>query len=121
MDTFYLAIQIAQLLWLIGLTVATWLRKPGLDAGAAVDRIKEDFLTMHETHRAAVERQLRDGEKRMTEIETHMEHMPTKDEVAHLEGTVRTIDTRTMGMAEGLNGLRTSVTRIEDYLLRPKR
>lgn len=94
-------------LWNSGLTAAIWLRKPGTDAGLAVDRMRVDFDLRINSLTAQI-----------TEIRTHMSHMPDSEELAALEGTVKQINERTSSLADGVVTIRASLGRIEDYLLR---
>lgn len=100
---------VALALWNAGLTIAMWLRKPGQDAGAAV-----------ETLRAAHGAELAGINNRLVSIETDMKHMPTSEELAQLEGMVGTVNERTKGMAEHMTRVSVQLNRIETYLLEKK-
>jgi len=95
--------------WSAGLTAAMWLRKPGVDAAGAVSALKE-----------ATAMKLELLNNRLTTLEERVQHMPTSDELSELEGTVRAIDERTVGLAEAVTTIRTSVARIENFLLHTK-
>lgn len=94
--------------WLITglLAVAVWLRKPGEDAGKAIDQLRtemaEEFAEMGH---------------RVTVVEERIKHMPTTSELAELDGTVRAISMQTAGLAEAIGTMRTQLNRIETYLL----
>src|SRR5574337_259608 len=103
-------IELSIVLWNCGLTAAMWLRQPGVEAARAVDELRSD-----------VDTRLQEQGTRITEIRTHMEHMPTSEELLELEGTVRQINERTSGLTEGMATVRSSLVRIEDYLLRERR
>lgn len=91
-------LAVLALLWNCALTAALWLRKPGVDAGKAVDELRG----------------------RLTTIEAHMQHMPTNEELATLEGMVKQLNERTEGLSEAISTVRTQLNRIENYLLTPK-
>lgn len=93
--------------WLVTLALATtvWLRKPGTDAGLAVNRLRAD-----------VDLLLNAYTQRLTEIEAHMKHMATSEQLAQLSGTVMRIDERTQATDNALDHLRIQLNRIEDYL-----
>ena len=74
--------------------VILWLRKPGADAAAAVTSMRE----------------------RLGLVEERIKHMPTSEELAELEGSVRTINERTAGMNEAMNAMRGQLSRIDDFL-----
>ncbi len=100
------ALTALSIVWNIGLTVIVWLRKPGEDAGAAVAQLGAELKRDIATHSA-----------RLAEIETHMEHMPSSEELAKLEGTVMEINARTEAQSEQLRTVSAALTRIETYLL----
>lgn len=100
-------IELAIVLWNVGLTAAVWLRKPGEDAGRAVKELRDDM-----------DDKLKTQGSQITEMRTHMQHMPTNDELLELEGSVKEISERTAGLQRNMDAVRASLTRIEDYLLR---
>ena len=78
--------------------VVIWLRKPGQDASAAVGKMKT----------------------RVDVLEERIKHMPTTDELTELEGTVKAIKATLDGMADSHDVVRTTLTRVENYLLNHK-
>jgi predicted nucleic acid-binding Zn-ribbon protein len=94
--------------WLVMgiISLVVWLRKPGEDAKGAVTQLREST----DSQFAAVAR-------RLTTLETHLEHMPTSEELAKLEGTVKQIDERTEGLSEALVQVRKQLDRIENFML----
>lgn len=90
--------------------VVLWLRKPGQDAAAAVRSLGE-----------RVDGQIAALQKEQAVLKERVDHMPTDDELTELEGTVRAINERTVGMASGMDTVRTQLNRIEQYLLNAKR
>lgn len=116
MDT-YLILPLLSLLLNLGLSVLMWVRRPGEEAGRALDAFKDQVAQQVRDHKAAADQahQLLSG--RLTELETHMEHMPTTDELRKLEVAVMQIAERTSGLSEGMAGMRASLSRIETWLL----
>jgi hypothetical protein len=99
-------LDLVQWVFTVALGLFVWLRKPGEDAGAAVATLRADHDQRLHQHAA-----------RLTEIEAHMEHMPTSEELKELEGTVREIGQRTAGIADSMTTMRATLARIETYLL----
>lgn len=96
-------------LWNVCLTIGHFLRKPGEDAGAAVESLRAE----HGAELAAIKSDV-------VAIKTELKHMPTSEELAELEGTVKQINARTEGMAENMSTVRSQLNRIENYLLNAK-
>lgn len=103
-------VELVIVLWNCALTGVLWLRKPGVDAARAVDELRVDM-----------DGRLYRQAQQITAIQTHMEHMPTNDELVALEGAVKEINERAAGLARNMDTVRASLHRIEDYLLRGKR
>lgn len=99
-------LDLVQWLVTLGLAITVWLRKPGEDAGKAVDALRADH-----------DQRLHQHGQRLTEIEAHMEHMPTTEDLKELEGTVKEIGERTAGIADGMGTMRATLARIETFLL----
>lgn len=95
------ALDLAQSLALVVL----WLRKPGQDAATAVN-----------TLRAHVDDLASDLRDRQALIEERIAHMPSDAELAKLEGAMKVIDARTLGMADNVVTLRGQMNRLEDYI-----
>jgi hypothetical protein len=113
MPEIYIALQVFQIVWLVGLTLITYMRKPGLEAGAAAKHIEAEFARAMESHRSETQRELRVHEVRLAEIDAHMRHLPTSEHVER-------IASRTEGLADGMATVRTQLNRIEAYLLGAK-
>ena len=96
-------------LWSAGLSIVVWLRKPGEDASSAVKDLRDEITA-----------ELGQVNSRLTKIETEIEHMPTSEELAELEGTVKQINERTAAQSEALKAVASAVARIENYLLTAK-
>lgn len=88
------------------IAIAAWLRKPGEDAQEALRR---HIGTEHATLR-----------EKVSTMEERIRHMPTSDELAELEGTVKKVEERTAGLNEGLLQVRKQLDRIESFLLNNK-
>lgn len=101
----------------VALAVSVWLRKPGTDAGKAVEALKQAVGERFDAHRELHAAEMRRQGERITEIEAHMEHMPTSEELRVLEGTVKQIAERTQGMSDRMTGITATLNRIEHHLL----
>lgn len=108
-DTLKTYIEIGMVLWNVALTAAHFMRKPGEDAGKAVGEL-----------RTAMTAEIGELKDRLIKVETNVEHMPTSEELAKLEGTVKQIDERTEGLSEGMSTVRNQLNRIENFLLTSK-
>jgi hypothetical protein len=75
-----------------------WLRQPGKDAKESVAAIKG----------------------RVDVLEERMEHMPTKEKLAELDGKVQGMKATLESVKEGQAALRVTLDRIEQYLLQSK-
>lgn len=97
--------------WLVtGLIAATvWLRKPGEDAGEAVSLLRKELS-----------KQLSGLIHRLIVVEERIKHSPSSEELAELEGTVKTISAQLLSQSESNAVMRAQLTRIESYLLNRK-
>ena len=100
------SLGVFNVLWSLALTAAIYLRKPGVDAAAAVELL-----------RAEMARTLRKEDQRLTEIETHLNHMPSREELREVEGTLKQVSERTLGMSARVDSLATTLSRSETFLL----
>lgn len=94
---------------IIVVAIAAWLRKPGIDAEAAVKTLSDGQARLHEEHRM-----------RLTMVESQLKHMPTKDELTELEGTVKAINERTEGMDDAMKRITHQLDLIQRYLMERK-
>jgi hypothetical protein len=94
------------LVWNAMLSVTVWLRKPGEDAGAAVNTLRNETAE-----------EVADLDHRVTVVEQQIKHVPTTSEMAELDGTVRSIAMQNSGLVEAIGTMRTQLNRIETYLL----
>jgi hypothetical protein len=89
----------------IALALALWLRKPGEDAGKAVEALRVDIDTRLQQHG-----------QRITQIEVHMEHLPTKEELYEVKAQLREAVQRIAGMADGVGTIKSDLALVKDYL-----
>lgn len=99
-------LDVLQTLGIIGLGFVTWLRKPGEDAGEAVGELKAEQARFNQV-----------VHDKVTTMEERIKHMPTSNELSELEGTVKAINERTLGLAEAIVSVRASQARVESFLL----
>lgn len=127
MPELYIVLQAAQLLWMVGLTAAIWLRSPGIEAGKAARKVEEDMERALKEQAESTQRQFRDQAEstqrqfgsqlvKITQIETHMSHMPNTQEMQQLHSQVSVIEERTSMLIESIGGLSSGVNRINDWL-----
>lgn len=103
-------IDVIQTLAIIAIGVITWIRKPGEDAGASVLALRNEVLSLH----AAMT-------TRQATLEERLRHMPNSEELAELEGTVKTIATQNANQSERLSIMTSQLNRIENFLLNAHR
>ena len=104
---FYL--DLVQWLVTLALAVTVWLRKPGKDAGQAVLAMRKELDEVIADHR-----------QRLIKIETHLSHMATSEALGALGGTVQKLIERASGLNEQMRVMRTTLDRIEQFLLNHK-
>lgn len=100
-----LLLDIAQWLVTLGLAVSVWLRRPGNDALGAVALLKTDLDT-----------RLQAQSVRLVSIETHLEHLPSIEDLGDLKSLIKQLTERSEGAAETMRNLRKQLDRIEDFL-----
>lgn len=101
-----LALYGFQILWLVGLSLVAFLRRPGLEAGQAVSKHREEVVLA--TGRL---------EQRLHAVEQQLQHMPTAAEVAALQVAVGRLTERTDALSERIQSIAAPLGRIEGYLL----
>jgi len=119
--------------WLctLGMAAVMFLRKPGEDAAAAVASLKREteatLRVLDDDHDKALQALRRDvagtlskHANRLATFEERLQHTPTSDELAVLEGTVKAVSAQMTSLQEALIAVRQSQLRIEDYLLNHK-
>lgn len=84
-----------------------WLRRPGEDASKAV----EAFRQAHTEAMGVIK-------GRVDVLEERVRHVPTSEELAQLEGEVRSLSSSIAGVMQQVAEVRSSTRRIEDFLLR---
>lgn len=110
-------VGLVQTLWLLGLSVTLWLRKPGTQAQESVRSLQESMAAQTASLTGTMLRQHSDLDQRLKAVETDMKHMPTSEEMARLDGTVRVVGEQARSMAISMDGLRGQMARIETYLM----
>ena len=109
LNDFQLWLNIINTLGLIAVGVTVWLRKPGVDAAAAISKMGSDQAVVNEKHGT-----------RLTQIETNIKHMPNGDDLRELEGSMKAIRAEIQGMTHAFGRQEAQVTRIADYLMNKK-
>jgi hypothetical protein len=129
LDTYrlMLLLQAVQLVWLVGLSLAAWLRKPGQEAAvsaqeaaASASQVRKDLEAAMQQHRDEVDERLGQQGELLSSIATHLQHVPSSEELATLGGTVKAIDERTRGMTEQIAGMHQGLVRLQEYLMHRK-
>jgi hypothetical protein len=98
-------LDLVQSVVMLGLFVFVWLRKPGEDAKkqlAAIEQQTGERLVSLETD--------------VKVIKERMVHIPSKEELAELEGRLATLLAHIDGLRVAVDITRGSVARIEDFL-----
>lgn len=102
--------DVAQALATLALTAVVYLRKPGLDAKADVNTIREKL----DSHIAETKTEL-------AIIEERIKHLPTREQLAQVVGRLENIGVQNTALHESLGTLRAATGRIESYLLNERR
>jgi ElaB/YqjD/DUF883 family membrane-anchored ribosome-binding protein len=89
--------------------IALWLRKPGEDAGQAVNGLRTE-----------VRETIAGVKGRVDVMEERVRHMPTSEELRELEGQLSGIRERLTGLDDTAKNTRAAVQRIEDFLRHSK-
>lgn len=111
---------LVQTVWLLGLSVAVWLRKPGTQAQESVKTLQASMAQQTETLTQTMNLQHHELDRRLSVVETDMKHMPTSQEMTKLDGTVRVVAEQSRSMAVSLDAMRGQMARIETFLLNQK-
>lgn len=101
--------NVLQWLFTLALAVTVWLRKPGEEAGQAVEALRTEH-----TERA------RRVDTHLATIEERLRNMPNSVELAELDGAVKVISQQVSGISEGMRVQTAQLIRIETYLLNKK-
>lgn len=101
----------ALVLFLITLTNSVaafllWMRKPGQDASAEIDRFKASSAAANGALSG-----------RMDVLEERVKHMPTSDELRELEGQLVGIKAEMGSLKDAVTATRSGVARIENWLM----
>ena len=106
---FQLWLSVVNSVCLMAVGVTMWLRKPGVDAAAAIAKLGNDQALVNGAHR-----------DRLLSMETEIKHMPTADDLRELDGSIKAIRSEIQGMAAAYVRQEAQVTRIADYLMNNK-
>jgi hypothetical protein len=120
----------------------TWLRKPGQEAvegvaklrthlddqiqvvsrsaAEATTRLRDTTEAEHNELRKHVDEQHRETHTDLAVLRTHIEHMPTSDELSKLAGSVQALTASQEGFRNTQAQMTESLRRIENYLLNQK-
>lgn len=115
--TYQALIAAAQFVWLIGITVAVALRKPGEEAGEAVASLKEKIQEQDRHNAEAIASIRAQGEL----IQERMKHLPTNGEVHKLVQNVAELRGQLQVVIEGQERWQRVTERIEDWLNNSRR
>jgi TolA-binding protein len=88
------------------LALFLWIRRPGQEAGDEAKRLKGHVVQMQ-----------RDITQRLTILEERWQHVPTRVEIARLEGDIKALQMQMQAQDDTLMSIRAQLTRIEQYLL----
>jgi hypothetical protein len=111
--------------------LVTWLRKPGQEAVQGVATLRQHVeeqlvlvtqgaTTATSELRKHVDEQHRETHTDLAVLRTHIEHMPTSDELSRLAGSVQALTASQEGFRNTQAAMTESLRRIENYLLNQK-
>lgn len=121
LDTYRNAVDLFQTVALLGLGAVTWLRKPGTQAQEKVTQLQTMLTEQTSALTKTVTDQHHSLDKRMTTIEEQVLHMPTREEVAKLNGAINTLDAKVSAVQQSAAVTHQGVIRIEQFLLQGSR
>lgn len=110
--TYQALIAAAQFVWLIGITVAVALRKPGEEAGKAVRELSD--LVGKQQSATALSIAAIEGKNAL--IEERIKHLPTHGEMRTLVHEVAALKGQMETLVQGLQRWQRVTERIEDWL-----
>lgn len=111
---------LGQTLWLLGLSIAVWLRKPGNDAQQSIKGLHEQMAAQTLALTSTMNQQHHSLDLRLKAVETDLKHMPTTKEMQRVDAAVGVVAEQTRSMAVSIDGLRGQLARIETFLLNQK-
>lgn len=109
-----------QFWWSVALslaTLATWLRRPGEQAGEAVTKLKELIERDLAELRDLVSSEVSDIKLLNARLEERVKHMPSQEEVGDLSGDVKAIKAQMIGFTTTQGAQSLSLGRIESWLI----
>ncbi|WP_310463272.1 hypothetical protein [Sphaerotilus sp.] len=99
-------LDLAQWVFMGVVSVVLWLRRPGEDAAAESKKVRAQL--------SVVSRELTN---RIVQLEHHSKQVPSRIELAELEGEVKTIRVQMEGQNQQLLTIQHSLHRVENFLL----
>jgi Protein of unknown function (DUF2730) len=96
-----LALWALNFIWMVGLTVVNFARRPGEDATRAAATASEKIDKLG---------------GRVQGLEAHLEHMPSNDDLTKLDGAVREIRATLAALQESVSSLRATTVLIDQHL-----
>lgn len=105
-------ISIAQFAWLIALTLGTWLRKPGDDAGRKVATLRDEMQARNESS-AREQAELR---SRQDLLEERMRHLPTHNDIRSMVDGMADMRGKLAALADGQRVQQSTLQLIQEFL-----
>lgn len=105
-------LSIAQFIWLIALTVGTWLRKPGDDAGRAVAELR-DANARRDNEVNLQLQQLRSQHELVSE---RLRHLPTHGDIRSLLEGVSDLKGKVSSLADGQERQQRTLELIQEFM-----
>lgn len=93
----------------VALFVYTWISTRDKDNSKHIKAVEEMLINKIAEH-----------DKRMTQLETAISHLPTAEKMAELRAEVRVTGAQIDGMSQRMGGVTIQLSRIEDYLLKER-
>lgn len=100
-------LQALNMLGVVGVAVYTWIATSDKDNSQHIKAVEE-----------AMTRRIAELVSRLDRVETSMQHIPTQQELASLQGDMKSMKTAQDAMRDDFRTVRQSLTRIEDFLLK---
>lgn len=103
--TFWMAA--INMLGVVGAVIYTWIATSDKDNSQHIKAVEE-----------AMTRKIVEHSSRLDRVETSLEHIPTQQELAELQGDMKSVKTAQDAIREDFRTVRQSLNRIEDFLLK---
>lgn len=114
---FRFGLEIVVLLFTVANSIAIWLRKPGQDAKAAVEALSVRFEEQRKEDAKALIVERQSMQIKIQQLEDHLDHMPTDEELAHLRGNIQEVKAVVEGQRDLLKRVEHQQTLILEQLL----